>query len=61
MGKEGISKHGWGSRNDCWKWIIVFYWPGVGDMWGGLEVVGPGQLPFGIVTFWRSRKVRQEQ
>ena len=31
------------------------------DMWGGLAAVRPGQLPVGMVTFWRSRKIRREQ
>jgi len=60
-GKGGISKDGWGSMSDYWKWIVAFYGPGMVDMWGGLEVVRPGQLPVGMVTFWRSRKIRWEQ
>jgi len=60
-GKGGISKDGWESMSDYWKWVVAFYGPGMVDMWGGLEVVRPGQLPVGMVTFWRSRKVRWEQ
>ena len=39
---------------------MAFYGPSIVDMWGGLEVVRPGQLPVGV-TFWRSRKIRWEQ
>jgi len=60
-GKGGISRGGWVSMSDYWKWIVAFYGPGMVDMWGGLEVVRPGQLPVGMVTFWRSRKIRWEQ
>jgi len=60
-GRGGISKHGWRSMSDYWKWVVAFYGPGIVDMWGGLEVVRPGQLPVGMVTFWRSRKIRWEQ
>ena len=35
--------------------------PSIVDMWGGLEVVRPRQLPVGMVTFWRSRKIMWEQ
>ena len=61
MGKGGISKNGWWSMSDYWKWVVAFYGPGMVDMWGGLEVVRPGQLPVGMVTFWKSRKIRWEQ
>jgi len=60
-GKGGISKNGWWSMSDYWKWVVAFYGPGMVDMWGGLEVVRPGQLPVGMVTFWKSRKIRWEQ
>ena len=60
-GKGGISRNGWRLMSDYWKWVVAFYGPGIVDMWGGLEVVRPGQLPVGMVTFWRSRKIRWEQ
>ena len=60
-GKGGISRNGWESMSDYWKWVVAFYGPGIVNMWGGLEVVRPGQLPVGMVTFWRSRKIRWEQ
>ncbi|RPA89133.1 hypothetical protein L873DRAFT_1723179 [Choiromyces venosus 120613-1] len=60
-GNGGISKGGWNKMNDYWKWVVALYGPGMVDMWGGLEVVRPGQLPVGMVSFWRSRKVRWEQ
>ncbi|PWW76965.1 hypothetical protein C7212DRAFT_278870 [Tuber magnatum] len=60
-GKGGISRKGWAKMNDYWRWVVAFYGPGMVDMWGGLEVVRPGQLPVGMVSFWRSRKIRWEQ
>ena len=60
-GTGGISKNGWKHMSDYWKWVVAFYGPSMVDMWGGLEVVRPGQLPVGMVTFWRSRKIRWEQ
>ena len=47
----------WHAMTPYWKWVAMMYGPEIIERFGGLDVVDPGLLPMGMVSFFRERRI----
>lgn len=48
----------WYNMDAYWRWIAQMYGPEMIQKFGGLNVVDPGLLPIGMVSFFRARRTK---
>lgn len=48
----------WFSMEPYWKWVAQLYGPEMIDKFGGFNIVDPGLLPIGMVSLFRSGRVK---
>lgn len=54
----GEIKGSWQAMTPYWKWAVQLYGPEMIERFGGLEIVDPGLLPIGMVSLFRSGRVK---
>jgi len=59
-GLRGILAN-WYSMEPYWKWVAQLYGPGMIKKFGGLNIVDPGLLPMGMVSLFRSGRVKWQE
>lgn len=56
---SGVSKiRSWDSMEPYWRWVAMVYGPEVVDRFGELNIVDSGLLPMGMVSLFRSKRVK---
>lgn len=48
----------WEGMEAYWKWVAQMYGPEMVERFGGLNVVDPGQLPIGMVSLLREKRIK---
>jgi hypothetical protein len=48
----------WKTMEPYWKWVAQLYGPEIIERFGGLNIVEPGLLPVGMVSLFRSGRVK---
>jgi hypothetical protein len=48
----------WYTMDAYWKWIAQMYGPEMIQKFGGMNIVDPGLLPIGMVSFFRARRTK---
>lgn len=51
----------WYYMEPYWKWVTQLYGPGMISKFGGLNIVDPGLLPMGMVSLFRSGRVKWQE
>lgn len=59
-GLRGILSN-WYSMEPYWKWVAQLYGPEMIAKFGGLGIVEPGLLPMGMVSLFRSGRVKWQE
>lgn len=59
-GLKGILNNWW-SMEPYWKWVAQLYGPEMIDTFGGFSIVDPSLLPMGMVSEFRSGRVRWQE
>ena len=54
---RGITQS-WSGMEAYWRWVAQLYGPEIIERFGGLNLVEPGSLPIGMVSFFRDQKVK---
>lgn len=57
---KGILQN-WESMEPYWKWVAQLYGPDVIENFGGLRIVDSGLLPIGMVSLFRSGRVKWQE
>ncbi|QKX61952.1 uncharacterized protein TRUGW13939_09108 [Talaromyces rugulosus] len=57
---KGILQN-WDSMEPYWKWVAQLYGPDVIESFGGLRIVDSGLLPIGMVSLFRSGRVKWQE
>jgi len=55
--QSGINGN-WYGMDNYWKWVVQLYGPEVMERFGGLNIVDNGLLPIGMVSMFRSGRVK---
>jgi hypothetical protein len=48
----------WGMMSPYWRWVAMMYGPEVLERFGSLNIVDPGLLPMGMVSFFKEKRVQ---
>jgi hypothetical protein len=48
----------WHTMTPYWRWVVQLYGPDMNERFGGLNIVDRGLLPIGMVSLFRSGRVK---